>query len=157
AVAGRIQQKYGYPIIVFTHTPIKSVEKMHVFYKELLDIDTIIEFEQRQWREYIKQQSICKIAIHLDTLETRGQYALDNACLRVPLVCSGSVAGKKLFPFTYLDYPRDVDKATKLAFRLIEDEKFRTKVIDYAWNKVNEYTYESIGKQFSQITGIQNE
>jgi glycosyltransferase involved in cell wall biosynthesis len=155
AVASQIQRVYGYPVVVFTHTPIVPVDKMHKYYKDLLNIDSIVEFEQREWGEYIKQQSVCKVAIHLDVLETRGQYALDNACLKVPLVCSGSVAGKKLFPFTYLEYPRDVKKAAELAFRLLEDEEFRIKVIDYAWDKVNEYTYESIGKRFTQITKVQ--
>lgn len=155
AVASQIQKKYGYPVTVFTHTPILPVTEMYKYYKDLLGIDSIVEFGQRGWGEYIKQQSICKVAIHLDVLETRGQYALDNACLRVPLICSGSVAGKKLFPYTYLEYPRDVRKATELAFRLIEDEEFRTKVINYAWKKVDEYTYKSIGKRFTEITGVQ--
>lgn len=156
AVASKAQQKYGYPITVFTPNIIDP-GKRAFYYENLLNIKNITEFPQTIWRDYIQELSLCSYGIHLDCLETRGQFALDCACLGIPVICGGSVACQTLFPYTCLDYFRDVKRGCQLLFSLIEDSDggFKEQVVQYAWDKVEEYSFKSTGHRVQQITGIQ--
>jgi len=152
-VAGQLQKKTGWPIITFANNPLPDNEKK-AYYKDLCDIDEIIEIPVMRWNDYIKILALCRIGIHLDCLETRGQVPLDHACLRVPMVCAGSVAGQKLFPYTWLNHCRDIDKALKMAFKLVDDNKFRDKVVDYAYDKAEEYSFDNTRAKLEKILGV---
>jgi len=117
--------------------------------------DWFLELGMLPWMEYVQQLSPCYIGIHLDRCYTRGQFPLECSGLRIPCICSGSDAGRKLFPQTFLRNPWDVDKAVGLGCRLIEDKEFYSEVADYAEKiLVEEFSYDVINGQVREITGI---
>ena len=115
-----------------------------------------MELRMLPWMDYVRELSLCYIGIHLDTLFTRGQFALECAGLGIPCICSGSDAGMQLFPDTFVDNPWDVDRAVELGTRLIEDENFYESVSSKASETlVSQFSYEVINKQVREITGIE--
>lgn len=79
---------------------------------------------------------------------TYGRNTVETACLRVPVVGSDRIYSmKKLYPFTSCD-PYDAKKTLEIAEKLMTDKEFRKKVIDYAYEHVDEFGYEASKKRF---------
>lgn len=97
------------------------------------------EYSMAPWERYLENISRTFLSVNLDCLKTRGQFALENAALKIPCVCSGSIAGERLFPKTFVKNHFDIDKATRLAVRLVEDRKFYTEVVDEAYSTLQSY------------------
>jgi len=152
-VAGKLQKITGWPVWVFANNPLPTDEVNH-YYKSLCGIDEIKEIPVMPWNDYIKVLGICTVGIHLDCLETRGQFALDCAGLKIPLVCSGSVAGYNLYPQTWIPHCRNIENALKKAYRLVQDKAFRKKVVDFAYKTVETYSFIETKKKLEGILGI---
>ena len=149
AVARFIHDRYGLSVFLHTATPIEDKSLMNDCYA-LAGLTGVEEIELRPWGRYLKDLARARIAVHLDILETRGQFALDCATVGVPLVCSGSVAGQRLYPYTYLEYPRDIDRACHLADRLLSDPGFCNQVVDHAREALTSYSYAAVRRQFDR-------
>jgi hypothetical protein len=153
AVAKYMQDEYNYITFLHTATPIEESNLIKKYYS-LVGVNCIVEIKLKPWNLYLQDLGRASIAVHLDILETRGQFALDCAMLGIPLICSSSVAGYKLFPHTYVEYPRDIDSACELADRLLIDDKFCNYVIDYAKDKLQEYSYKNTRRKFDEAVKI---
>jgi len=147
AVARFLRDRYGLSVFLHTATPIEDAAVMRDSYA-LVGLTDVEEIELKPWGRYLKDLARARIAVHLDILETRGQFPLDCATVEVPLVCSGSVAGERLFPYTYIQHPRDIDRACHLADRLLKEPEFYKKVVDHARKAIRAYSYESVREQF---------
>ncbi len=154
-IARKLQEKYGWGVLVFAPNPLPPEQKDY-YYWEICGLKNVVEVPVLNWRHYIRVLSLAKIGIHLDCLETRGQFALDCACLKIPIICSGSVAGRKLYPDTWLAHCRDLNRAEELAYRLMDDGKFRTKVVNKCFAGVDDYSFASTRRKLFGILGIKD-
>lgn len=153
-VSRKIQELTGWKLVCFTSHLLDRNVKDET-YKSISGLENVTELPIQDWSTYMKilMSLDIRIAIHLDCLETRGQVPIDCACLGLPLICSGSVAGATLYPHTFLENCRDIDTATKLAYEVISNEKFRNKVIDFATNKKWWYSLGEVTQRFNKIIG----
>jgi len=151
AIARYVQEMYGFTPIMHTHTPIEGDPTP--YYREIAGVDPVIEIKLKPWADYLRDLSRCYVAVHMDVLETRGQFALDCATLGIPLVCSSSVAGSRLFPLTYVRHPRDVDTAREKIDRLLNNRDFYEHVRNYARQRVGDYSCRRIRERFDAIVG----
>lgn len=149
AVAKYAQDTYGFTPITHTHTPIDGDPLP--YYREIAGLDRIIEIRLKSWRDYLRDLSRCYVAVHMDVLETRGQFALDCASLGIPLICSSSVAGQKLFPLTYIRHPRDVDMACEKLNRLLGDQEYYDHVRAYARHRLQDYSCQRVRAKFDEV------
>ncbi|OHD15226.1 MAG: hypothetical protein A2Y38_04195 [Spirochaetes bacterium GWB1_59_5] len=114
-----------------------------------------LELRMAPWMEYVRELSPCFMGVHLDLLYTRGQFPLECAGLHIPCICSGSDAGRKLFPQTFISNPWDIDRAVDIGNRLIEDRTFYDEVCGYAEDRLTkEFSYKVINEQVRKITGV---
>jgi len=152
-VAKKIQEKTGWGVVCFANNPLGK--EKDGLYKAICGLENVVELPITRWIDYMKIMRVLdvRIGIYLDSLETRGQVALDCACTKIPLVCSGSAAGYRLYPKTFVSHCRDIDKAVKMALKIIDDADFRNQVVDYAYNKVEEYSFASTKKNLEKVIG----
>ena len=154
-LAKYLQQKTSYDIMAFVcDKGIEGIDR-EMYYREICGIENMIEIPSVSWLDYIKILSNVQYAIHLDCLETLGQFALCCACLKIPLICSGSHAAKALFPFTYLEHCRDIDQARIIVDQLLESETFSSQVIGFAFDKANEFSVNAIKPKLAQMLGVE--
>ena len=119
---------------------------------------TLTEYPMVPWEKYLENISRAYLSINLDCLRTRGQFALENAALDIPCVCSGSIAGEQLFPQTFVKNHFDISKAVEMAVRLIEDKKFYKEVVDYAYSVLqNYYSFPVMKKKIFNILGLETD
>jgi len=145
------------------HDPAGSGEQRvnGIYMEEIFGIDTgtaksgeskFLELRMAPWMHYVRELSPCYMAIHLDMLYTRGQFQYECAGLKIPCICSGSDAGRKLYPRTFLDNPFNIAKAIEIGTRLIEDEKFYEEVVEYAERKlIEDHSYEAVQHRVLEI------
>ncbi len=153
-VAHKIQQQTGWKVICFANNPLRHDVK-NDYYKHICRLDNVIELPVLEWRNYIRilKEYNFRIGIYMDYLETRGQVSLDCASAGIPMVCSRSIAGRKLYPYTWLSEARDLDKATKLGLRIINDTEFREEVKAYATKSIQQYSVKETKKKFEAMIG----
>lgn len=123
----------------------------HVLYGCLPE--SVLELRMLPWQDYLRELATARIGVHLDPLRTRGQFPLECAALGVPCVCSGSVAGKHLFPWTWQRDPRNVDLACATARRLWTDPDFWTRVAAEARVRLESYRPEAKARQLLEAVG----
>jgi len=148
AVAKYAQDEYGFTTILHTATPIDDYRP---FYREISGLDKVVEMRIKRWPGYLLDLSRCMVGIHLDVLETRGQFALDCISVGIPAICSGSVAGQNLFPMIFVDHCRDIDLAKGHLDRLLTDEAFYRRVVAYAANRMQDYSHATVRRRFEEI------
>jgi len=89
-----------------------------------------------------------KVVVDPFTLTSQSRTGWDCAALGVPLVGSDrNESVRHCFPFTMCD-PHDIKEIRRLTKKLLEDEEFRKKVIDYAKEKVEIVSYESCKEKY---------
>lgn len=155
AVAKFAQKKFNLTPICHTFNPIDDAQRET--YYNLVGLTGLREFPGRKWMDYLRDIAVCQVGVHLDVLETRGQFPLDCGCLGIPCICSSSVAGRKLWPSLYVSHPRDIDKACELVSRVMSDQEFRDNAVKYAQNKLWEYSPERIRVVFDKAVGVVKE
>lgn len=133
-----------------------SASYCELFQKEMAGI--LQEYAIVPWESYLDNISRAYLSVNLDCLRTRGQFALESAALGIPCICSGSVAGERLFPQTFVKNYFDIDKATGLAIRLIENRDFYIKVVAKAYSELeNYYSFPVMKKKIFNILGLETD
>lgn len=149
AVARHAQDRHQFATVLHTATPIEG--DWRPYYADLAGLNHVVEIRLKMWSKYILDLARCYLGVHLDVLETRGQFALDCASLGIPCICSGSVAGRRLFPATYVQHPRDIETATDLLDRLVKDGEFYRQVCERARDELQAYSCASVRRRFEEI------
>jgi len=154
-IAKEIQKRMGWGVICFANNPLDP-DNRDELYSEICDLDNVIELPVTRWIDYMKILSKLNvpIGIYLDCLETRGQVALDCACAQIPLVCSSSVAGYKLYPQTFVTNPRNIDEAAGFAKKIISDSVFNNSVIGHAYGGVEDYTFDNTKRRLEKLLEV---
>lgn len=148
-VFAKIQKKH--PKARALILPAERNKEISGIYEEMFGAKNVLENEMVPWFEYVRRISPCYMGIHLDLLHTRGQYPLELAGLKIPCICSGSIAGRRLFPYTFLSNPWDVDTAAQLGIRLIEDKEFYRYVANYAFQVLDSYSFKNKRNELIEI------
>jgi hypothetical protein len=105
--------------------------------------------EYPQWLEFLKQARVVVDSYH--NMHTYGRNIVDCACLKVPVIASNIVHAQPiLFPELTTE-PNDVLAQRGLLKKLISDEKFYLDVVNYAYDKVDGFGYESSMTKFEQM------
>ena len=146
-VADRLERSHGFAAFCHTANPIGGEVGKH-YYQDLVGHRRLVELRIRPWHEYMKDLAHAYMAVHLDVLETRGQFALDCAAVGIPLVGSGSVAARKLFPLTFVEHPRDIDRAVQLCRDLAENPDFYDEAVRHARERLRDYSFKRTRAKF---------
>jgi len=154
-VARQIQKSTGWKVVCFANNPLDPKDKDRI-YKESCGLENVTELPVCGWASYMKILNTLNInvGIYLDCLETRGQVALDCAGTGIPLVCSGSVAGYRLFPHTFVKHYREIDDATEKAVKLCDDSHFKNKVVSYAQKGLAFYSFAQTKERIDAVLGV---
>jgi len=95
------------------------------------------------YMDFCEQLMESKIIVDPFTLTSQSRTGWDCAALGVPMVGSDrNYSVQKCFPQTMCS-PHDIKKMRELVKKLLNDEKFRQEVIDYAKEAVEEVNYEN--------------
>lgn len=98
--------------------------------------------------EYIDDLMSNKFVYEPTCFHTYGRNSVDLAAIGTPCIGSENVASmKRCFPYTSCD-PMDIKTIVKHADRLVNDDSFRHKVIEYAKKACEYYNYENSRKRF---------
>jgi len=98
-------------------------------------------------------------SVHNMAVEEDESYCLPYSTVHncagvgIPCICSGSDAGRKLFPKTYLKNPFDIKKATEIGIKLIENSDFYDEVVAYADNELENHSYKIVHAKVLEILG----
>lgn len=89
---------------------------------------------------FLEKAARTKLWMNLDTRYTWGRYVLDAAALGVPVITTRETwHGDILFPELVVSSPYDIDGATQLARRLLNDPEFYREVVEYAARGLDPY------------------
>jgi len=95
------------------------------------------------YMDFCDQLMESRVVIDPFTLTSQSRTGWDCAALGVPMVGSDrNYSVQKCFPQTMCS-PHDIKKMRELVKKLLNDEKFRQEVIDYAKEAVEEVNYEN--------------
>jgi glycosyltransferase involved in cell wall biosynthesis len=109
-------------------------------YNEVLDAENYMTF--------CEQLMESKIVVDPFTLTSQSRVGWDCAAMGVPLVGSNrNYSVQKCFPYTAVS-PYNIKEMREMIKKVLNDEKFRQKVIDYAQNAVEYVSYESSKKKY---------
>jgi hypothetical protein len=152
-IARKIQQRTNWSVLPFVTRFGLPADVKDDLYWNVCELRSVVEIPTLHWLDYMKVLSYARIAVHLDCLETLGQFAIACACLKIPLICSGSVAGKLLYPDTYINNCRNVDAAQATAEQLLTNDSFRNHVIDFAYNAAEQFTAANTKVKLERMLG----
>ncbi len=112
-----------------------------------LQYSTMIYYEDikdaTNYMDFCDQLLESKVVVDPFTLTSQNRTGWDCAAMGIPMVGSDrTYSVQQCFPFTSCS-PFDIGTMRKMVKRLLEDEEFRKKVIDYAKEKVEMVSYES--------------
>lgn len=94
----------------------------------------------RPIHRYLAQVAPCWASIALPHGVLQGRNAMTAACLGIPVVASEEIeTHRRLFPWTSTRW-HDVDSATKIGLRLLEDDGFRNQVVQEAATRILDYS-----------------
>lgn len=97
---------------------------------------------------FCEQLMESKVVVDPFTLTSQSRVGWDCAALGVPLVGSDrNYSVQKCFPYTAVP-PFDIKKMREMVKKLLNDEKFREKVINYAREAVEYVSYENSKSKF---------
>ena len=100
------------------------------------------------YMDFCEQLMESKVVVDPFTLTSQSRVGWDCAAMGVPLVGSDrNYSVQQCFPFTAVP-PHDIKKMREMVKKLLEDEEFRKKVIDYAREKVEMVSYEESRKKY---------
>jgi hypothetical protein len=89
-----------------------------------------------------------KVVVDPFTLTSQSRTGWDCAALGIPLVGSNrNESVRKCFPYTMCD-PFDIKEMRRLVKKLLTDEEFKKKVIDYAKEAVEIVNYDNSKYKF---------
>lgn len=102
--------------------------------------------------EWLKRLSQTKVIIDsYHQINTYGRSVVECAAVKTPIIGSDATYLQKvLFP-ELTTGPNEVLKQQEILNRLLKDSKFYKKVIDYAYNKVDEYGYDKSREKFTKM------
>jgi hypothetical protein len=142
--ANKIKDKFG-------------LDKTKLFAYVKKERDRMVKWHKTMWDEtvggmnycdYAQEIASCKLIYEPCNMHTYGRNTVETACYRVPVIGSDRVYSMKmLYPFTICD-PYDTKTMMELAEKVLTDDAFRKKVIDYAYEKVEYFNYENSKKRF---------
>lgn len=96
---------------------------------------------------YFENISACCIGLNLPHGLIQGRTALAAACLGIPMVLSDEIETHRfLYPRTIARW-YDVETASRLCLRLLEDDSFHESVQEEAWSRVDYYSVELCRKR----------
>ncbi|RKX65200.1 MAG: hypothetical protein DRP42_05130 [Tenericutes bacterium] len=100
------------------------------------------------YMDFCTQLMESKVVVDPFTFTSQSRTGWDCAALGVPMVGSDrNYSANVCFPYTTCS-PYDIKEIRRLTKKLLEDEEFRKKVIDYAKEKVEYVSYESSKKKY---------
>ncbi len=112
--------------------------------------DSGIEIRQETGlAEFFRHNGSALLWLNLDHRYTWGRYVLDAAALQVPIVTTRSTGhAENFFPKTMIESEFDIDEATDLVQRLLNDKDFYDEVAHVPIEKFDEFRPEVKKKQF---------
>ena len=100
------------------------------------------------YTDFCKQLAESKVVVDPFTFTSQSRTGWDCAAMGVPMVGSDrNYSARVCFPYTTCS-PYDIKEIRRLTKKLLEDEEFRKKVIDYAQEKVEYVSYENSKKKY---------
>jgi hypothetical protein len=92
---------------------------------------------------FFSQNANAYFWLNLDPRFTWARYVLDAAALGIPIITTASTGhGEILFPQTTLPHEYDLQRATELGRRLLDDTEFYRTVAEYAQERIETFSPE---------------
>ncbi len=149
--------RYDHPLIVpWLVTKNLGISVSLVGYLQDQDPNFKITMNVPNWRiipylhfpDFIKLMKEATLGYDPFNSYSYGRIPCDAACLRLPIVCSSfNYSAKILYPFTSVN-PYDAKRSRELLKKLLKDEKFRERVIDYAYEHVEFFSHKASKERF---------
>lgn len=135
---------------------VKGIKNVAICLDGNIMIDCLRFFKRaqqgKQYRLFI--QDLAKARIVVDSyhkIHSYGRTPVECACLRTPIVSTDWVtSARDLWPKCTVA-AGDIKAQQDMVNRLLSDQDFYNEVVEYAWNKVNEYDYESSYHNFMNM------
>ena len=109
---------------------------------------------EREMPVFWREGGACKLWINLDPRFTWGRFILDAAALGVPIISTVSASHSSLlFPETTVENVFCVDEAIEIGKRILSDEPFRKRVIQFAQNGLEAFSPEACVKRLCSALG----
>jgi len=126
---------------------LPKADKLSMYTKQLYDkIVTVKPFPL-----FVREMKKTSVLYEPYTIHSYGRATVDAAALGIPVVGSNRVASvNKLFPKTAVN-PINSRQVYETVKRVLEDEKFRQEVVDYAYQKVDEYNLKNSEERFLRM------
>ena len=107
------------------------------------------------WRnreEWIRYLSKFNLMIHITDNITTGRMAIDAANLKVPFVgVNSTVMWEQCYSKFYNINPFDYKKAVEISLKLLNDKTYRQEMIEYAYEKMQQFKFDNFKKDLLQI------
>ena len=119
---------------------------------EAVQIGDLSLYRRSSWINYLTQLARARILIDLNNRETVGRNALDCAALGIPCVSTDrSDLASKIFPETTLSDPWDITAASALCQRLLRDDAFYKRVVEYAETVIEQFDVNAFQQRFHSL------
>lgn len=129
--------------ILLNGSPDNIIKKMPFF------DNTRPGVEYPNWIGYLSQAKAVVDSYH--NMHTYGRNVVDCACLKVPCIGSEVVYAQPILWPELTTKPNDVLGQRKILKHLIADKEFYKKVTDYAYEKVDQFSYNESFKNFEAM------
>jgi len=97
--------------------------------------------EPLPWKDYIELLSRCRYGLEYTHIHSLGRFAMECACLRIPLVATDTIyAARECYPTTTHNHTK-LSEIRKSLERIIGDEGFREELVREAEEKVEHFSY----------------
>lgn len=105
--------------------------------------------EYEQWVMFLAQAKVVIDSYH--NFHTYGRNAVDCACLKIPCIGTDMIHAQPILWPDLTTKPNDVLGQRKILKRLISDKDFYARVVDYASEKVEDFSYSSSFEKFKNM------
>lgn len=107
-----------------------------------------------QWPQYVQHYAASVVGLEYYTISSHSRNAAESACLRIPLVCTEhSYNGRQLFP--EICHPHwKLTMLRESLHKVITDEEYWYKVVDLAYDKVEDFNYQNSWYKLRQLLSL---
>jgi len=158
AILNQLKGIKGHPIGVMENQMEALAGEMHIDERDLLkEVGFDAQFRVPgacNRSEMFKLFDQMALMINMDFTNAIGHWQIDAAAMGTPMICADFPdASQRLFPDLCFS-PYDVTSATAAAKEILTNKGFRKRVLDYAFDAVDFYSFEQTQARFCRILEI---